>query len=80
MPSKPPVVAYSVSDPSLPYPRNSWYRFERMGVLKLHRNGGKTFVLGEDVEGIVSGRINLPKDHPARRHRPDQKLRRVVKR
>jgi hypothetical protein len=71
--TKPPVaIAYSISDPSLPYKRNSWYRFERLGLLKLTRNGGKTFVRGEDVEGVVSGRIKIA-DHPARKHRPEPK-------
>jgi hypothetical protein len=60
-----PVVkplAYSVSDPALPYKRNSWYRFERLGLIKLHRNGGKTFVLAEDVEGIVGDPHPQPQD------------------
>jgi hypothetical protein len=73
--TKPPLaIAYSVSDPRLPYKRASWYRFERLGLLTLTRNGGKTFVRGEDVEGVVSGRIKLP-DHVSRKHRPDPKAR-----
>jgi hypothetical protein len=68
----PAPIAYSVSDPNLPYKRNSWYRFEKLGLIELTRNGGKTFVRAEDVEGIVSGRIKIA-DHVSRKHRPEPK-------
>jgi len=69
----PAPLAYSVSDPRLPWKRLQFYRWEKAGLIPpLIRNGGKTLVRAETVEAIITGKIALP-PHPARKHRPEPK-------
>jgi hypothetical protein len=57
-----PVLAYPIYGPNrpLPYTRSSYYRWEKMGLIKLIKVGGRTMISAEDVEGILSGRIKIP--------------------
>jgi hypothetical protein len=66
--------AYPITGPGnpLPYKRNSYYRWERMGLIKLKRIGGKTLITAETVDAILSGEIAIP-EHVARKHRPEPK-------
>jgi hypothetical protein len=41
------------------------FRWEKAGLVKLFRIGGKTIVTDETVEAILSGKIKLPQ-HSAR--------------
>jgi hypothetical protein len=62
--------AYQVSGPlPIPYGRNTLYRWEKLGLIKLLRIGGKTLLTDETIEDILSGKIKPP-DHPSRLRRP----------
>jgi hypothetical protein len=67
--------AYSITDSPLPFGRNTFYRWEKAGLIKLMRVGGKTLIAAETVDDILSGKIKPP-DHPARHKRPEPKTRR----
>jgi hypothetical protein len=62
--------AYSITDSPLPFGRNTHYRWEKAGLIKLVRIGGKTLISAETVDDILNGKIKQP-DHPARRKRPE---------
>jgi hypothetical protein len=62
-----PSRFYSISDNPLPHHRSAWYKWEQLGLVKLHRIGGKTLVDDLTIADIVSGRIKLPA-HSIRRH------------
>jgi hypothetical protein len=56
------MLAYPIYGPDnpLPYARSSYYRLEKLGLIRLIRVGGKTMISAGDVEGILSGRIKIP--------------------
>jgi hypothetical protein len=68
--SRPP--AYQINDAALPWSRTTLYRWEKLGLIKLLRVGGKTLILAETVEDILAGRIRLP-EHPSRKTRLKRK-------
>jgi hypothetical protein len=57
--------AYSVSATPIPVSRATWYRWEKLGLIKLQRFGGHTTVSDETIEDILSGKIAIP-EHPRR--------------
>jgi hypothetical protein len=67
-----PVIplAYRIGDERLPWSRETFYRWESLGLIKLARVGGKTLVLAATVEDLLAGRIAIP-PHPARLRRPE---------
>jgi hypothetical protein len=72
--SKETPIAYSVSDPRLPWTRASLYRWESLGLIKLLRIGGKTLIHADTIDDIFTGRIKLP-GHSSRTKRPEPKAR-----
>jgi hypothetical protein len=71
-----PLLAYPIYGPDnpLPYKRNSYYRWDKAGLIKLIRVGGKTLISAADVEGILSGRIQIPQ-HTSRKRLLEPKTR-----
>jgi hypothetical protein len=63
MPAKAPLpeaFAYKISDKRLPWSKNTLYRYERLGYIKLSRVGGSTFLTSDTYNRLMSGEINLP--------------------
>jgi hypothetical protein len=54
-----------ISAAPIPFHKSSWYRFAKLGLIRLHHFGGRTFISSTDIEGIEAGRIRLPA-HPTR--------------
>jgi hypothetical protein len=65
-----PPAAYELSNTPLPFARASFYRWEKAGLIKLLRVGGKTLVARSTIEDILSGKIRLP--HNSGRVNPPQ--------
>jgi hypothetical protein len=67
-----PPLAYPLYGPDnpLPYKRNTYYRWERLGLIKLIRVGGRTMISAEDVTRILSGKVEIA-PHSSRKHRPE---------
>jgi hypothetical protein len=60
-----PVRYYKITNNPLPHSRATWYRWASLGLVKLHRFAGGTFVDSVTIDDIVSGKIKLP-NHVAR--------------
>jgi hypothetical protein len=62
---KPPVPlrAYELTATPLPFSRNTFYRWERIGVIpRMLRLGGKTLLQATTVEAILAGEITMPRN------------------
>jgi hypothetical protein len=65
-------LAYRIGDPRLPWTRLTFYRWEKLGLIRLSRVGGKTMIRSETVKALLDGKIAVPQ-HAFRKHRPDPK-------
>jgi hypothetical protein len=79
-PKRDPVaaLAYELRNTPLPFSRQTFYRWEKLGFIKLQRVGSKTLISAETVENILSGKIVLPRNSgmtkppkPRRRSKPE---------
>lgn len=75
------MLAYDLKSVPLPFSRMTFYRWERLGLIKLLRIASKTLISSETVEDILSGKIELPRNagmsrppmsRARRRKEPDQ--------
>jgi hypothetical protein len=60
IPVKP--LAYDLKNVPLPFSRMTFYRWEKLGLIKLLRIASKTLISAETVEDILSGKIELPRN------------------
>ena len=54
--------AYELTATPLPFSRNTYYRWEKLGLITLLRVGAKTLISAETVEAILSGKVVLPRN------------------
>jgi hypothetical protein len=57
-----PPAAYELHDTGLPFNRQTFYRWESLGLIKLLRIGSKTLLSAETRDAILDGSIQLPKN------------------
>jgi hypothetical protein len=59
---KHPPRVYELTNCGLPFSRGTFYRWEKLGLIKLQRVASKTLISAETVEDILAGRIALPRN------------------
>jgi hypothetical protein len=59
---KHPPRVYELTNCGLPFSRGTFYRWERLGLIKLERVASKTLISAETIEDILAGRIALPRN------------------
>jgi hypothetical protein len=59
------MKAYPVGAAPIPFSRATLFRWERAGLIKLIRLGGRTLISDETVNALLTGKIAVP-EHPRR--------------